>query len=139
MKRAAFSVILLLCLPLPVFADALSDTRDLYQAITIRIAILKTLLNPLEEPVRTADDIQRLVYRPIFQAETDFMMKAAAVAGTNNPYRPYSVCHQAALDFKFYVGEVQYALKTSKPLPETATDRDYRVTLSACATAIGGR
>ena len=137
MNRAVVAIVSLLCLPSPAFADALGDARSLHQAITVRIAILETLLDPIEEPIRTADDIQRLVYKPVNNAANDFLMKGAAVAGPDNPYKAYAVCHQAALDFNLYVAEVQYALKTSKPLPAIAPDRDYRSTLSACATAIG--
>lgn len=137
MNRAAISIIPLLCLPSPAFADALSDARGLHRAITVRIAILETLLDPLGEPIRTADDIQRLVYKPVNNAANDFMMKGAVMAGPDNPYIAFGVCHQAALDFNWHVAEVQYALKMSKPLPAISPDHDYRSTLSACATAIG--
>ena len=78
------------------------------------------MLDPIEEPIRTADDIQRLVYKPVNNAANDFLMNGAAVAGPNNPYKAYAVCHQAALDFNLYVVDIQYALKTSKPLPAIA-------------------
>ena len=78
------------------------------------------------------------MYKPVNNAANDFLMNGAAVAGPNNPYKAYAVCYQAALDFNLYVGDAEYALKTSRPLPAIASDRDYRSTLSACATAIGG-
>ena len=137
MKRTALSVIPTLFLLSPASADALGDTRVLHQAITIRAAILETLLDPPQEPIRTADDIQRLVYEPIMKAAYDWTKNAVAVAGKNSPYIHYSVCVDAAYTFKLYAGEIQYALKTSKPLPEIAGKLDYRAKLSTCETTIG--
>jgi hypothetical protein len=137
MRRAALSVVPILSLLSPASADALSDTRALHQAISIRVAILETLLDPPQEPIRTADDIQRLVYEPMMKAENDWTKSAIDVAGKDSPYIRYSVCIEAASTFKLYAAEVQYALKTSKPLPEIAGDVDYRAKLSACATTIG--
>jgi hypothetical protein len=139
MNRAAITIIpLLLCLSSAASADPRSDARALHQAVIIRIAILETLLDPIQEPIRTANDIERLVYKPVNNAANDLLTQAAAMAGPENPYKAYTVCHQAALDFNLYVIEIVYALKMSKPLPAIASDRDYRSTLSACAAATGG-